>query len=119
MTTTPEPQTVPLPPVTLTDTQLREVSAAIADYAFGSVAALILGAHAGTASINVDDLKASAQSLDNTINSTLNSLVTAGNGALSIISVLDAAITYPVNRLQPGDREAIIAYVFLKRGGLI
>jgi hypothetical protein len=103
----------------LTTAQVQACAAQVAGHIFGGSAAALAGVASATASVNWTDLQNAVSALDGALDTTLNTAVSAGLGADTVIQALAAQIPAPVSGGTTQQKTILLCYVLLKRAGLI
>jgi hypothetical protein len=68
---------------------------------------------------NLDDITAAIVAIDNAYDTTLNAAVSAGHGAQTIVQAMNAIIPAPLSGATAQQKTLLVAYVAMKRAGII
>lgn len=68
---------------------------------------------------SVDDLTTAVAAIDNAYDTTLNAAVSAGHGAQTIVQAMNSIIPAPLSGATLQQKTLLVAYVAMKRAGII
>jgi hypothetical protein len=71
------------------------------------------------ANFSTDDLAAAIQAIDSAFDTTLNSAVSAGHGAQTIVQALNSVIPAPVSGASNQQKAELVCFAIMKRYGLL
>ncbi len=71
------------------------------------------------AAYNLDDITTAVAAIDGAYDTTLNAAVTAGHGTQTIVQAMNAIIPAPLSGANAQQKTLLVAYVAMKRAGII
>lgn len=103
----------------LTAAQATDVASKLAGHLFNGIPVQLIGSAVATINADLGSLTTNVQAVDGELDTTLNAAVTAGFGADTFLTALEAKLAPPVSGWTNQQKLMLLAAIILKRAAII